>query len=51
MPYEVCSGASLYVNTAVADKLNFELDQATVDDAAEVSMRSQWNNRRLIWHC
>ena len=36
MPYEVCSGASLYVNTAVADKLNFELDQATVDGAAEV---------------
>ena len=36
MPYEVCSGASLYVNTAVADKLNFELDQTTVDGAAEV---------------
>ena len=36
MPYEVCSGASFYVNTAVADKLNFELDQATVDGAAEV---------------
>ena len=36
MPYEVCSGASLYVNTADADKLNFALDQATVDGAAEV---------------
>lgn len=36
MPYEVCSGASLYVNTAVAEKLVFDLDQATLDSAAEV---------------
>lgn len=36
LPYEVCSGASLYVNTAVAEKLNFELDEAYVSSAAEV---------------
>ena len=36
MPYEVCSGASLYVNTAVAEKLAFGLEQDTIDSAAEV---------------
>ena len=36
LPYEICSGASLYINTAVAEKLVFELDQETVDSAAEV---------------
>ena len=51
MPYEVCSGASLYVNTAVADKLNFELDLKHVDGAAEVFDEITVNNRWLIWHC
>lgn len=36
LPYEVCEGASLYLNTAVAEKLGFELDEAYVDGAAEV---------------
>lgn len=36
MPYEVCSGASLYVNTAVAEKLGFGLDDSYVESAAEV---------------
>lgn len=36
MPYEVCAGASLYVNKAVAEKLNFNLDEAYMSTAAEV---------------
>lgn len=36
MPYEVCSGASLYVNTAVAEKLGFGLDDSYVESAAEI---------------
>lgn len=35
LPYETCKGASLYVNTAVAENLNFELDQDYIADAAE----------------
>ena len=36
MPYEVCSGASLYVNTAVAEKLGFDLEDSYMESAAEV---------------
>lgn len=36
MPYEICSGASLYVNTAVAEKLGFGLEDSYVESAAEV---------------
>lgn len=35
LPYETCKGASLYVNTAVAENLNFELDQDYIAGAAE----------------
>lgn len=33
--FETCAGANLYVNTAAAEKLNFELDQDYVKDAVE----------------
>ena len=36
LEYQVCSGASLYVNTAAADVIGFELDEAYLADAAEV---------------
>lgn len=35
IPYETCKGASLYVNTAVAEKLSFEMDEDYIKDAAE----------------
>ena len=36
MKYETCQGASLYVNTAQAELLGFELDDAYVSGAAQV---------------
>ena len=36
MNFELCQGASLYVNTEEADKLGIELDANLVKDAAEV---------------
>lgn len=36
LEYQVCSGASLYVNTAAAEGIGFELDEAYIADAAEV---------------
>ena len=33
LPYETCKGANLYVNTAVAENLNFELNQDYIADA------------------
>jgi putative ABC transport system substrate-binding protein len=35
MNFETCKGANLYVNTAVAENLNFELDQDYIADAVE----------------
>lgn len=36
LAYETCQGANLYVNTAVADKLNFALDQDFLSGAEEI---------------
>ena len=36
MPYEICEGASLYVNMEEAEKLGIELDEEMVAEAAEV---------------
>ncbi|MDD3796131.1 MAG: ABC transporter substrate binding protein, partial [Lachnospiraceae bacterium] len=36
MNFEICEGASLYVNTEEADKLGIELDESYIADAAEV---------------
>ena len=36
LEYQVCSGASLYVNTAAAEGIGFELDEEYIADAAEV---------------
>jgi len=36
LPYETCKGASFYVNTAVAEKLSFELDEDYMKDAVEI---------------
>jgi len=36
MKYEICAGANLYVNTAAAEKINFELDDTYINNAAEI---------------
>lgn len=36
IPFEICEGASVYVNTAAAGNIGFELSDEILDDAAEI---------------